>query len=534
MKRSLVFVFLSLTLLSGLSHAQTSFYGGIRLSGSHLSTNNFPRYQPTINWDPSLSLGLKFANGLSLEGRGGYLISDYYGGMQLGLYARKDIYDILFATAGINFLNTSPSSGYSLANDLGGGSIHTMLGGGLGLNTTENSFFEFQYMRPLNQDFGHSSFLDWQRQPRSEYWKVYGIYKLTFGYNFSFAPKPAEEKTALEKNKAEGTPVSYSRPSLFLGFGLGGNIMSGNNIPSYISTFNLEPGLNLGLNLNKNFALEGRFGIALSEDLGGMEYGLFAKGNILQDFLYAIGGINFLNSFESSHGTLIYEENNGGTHTMLGGGIGIHSPDGFFLELQYFKNLNEEFGRSSNLSSLQPQTSYWTVGSIVKVSLGYNFSLTSKSGQEKTAGVEKPVIEKKEPEESAVEIVPGRRHLFLAGGTGFPELLDAQLGYQIMDNLSVAGILNYSVFQDPEFKNFTAGLKLTGYFAKSGFNNVSLEYSKQVEHLFTGNDGGPVTLTAGNDNMFSDRHFHFVWAAGLMAWADMVLPVFKLGTNFNF
>lgn len=533
MKRSLVIISLCLTLLSGPAHAQRLF-GGIRLAGEHLSSNNFPLSQPALNWDPALSLGLKFDNGLSLEGRGGYLISDNYGGMQLGLYARKNIYDILFATAGINFLNSSPTSGYSLANDLGGSSIHTMLGGGLGLNTTENSFFEFQYMRPLDQNFGHSSFLDWRQQPRSEYWKVYGIYKLTFGYNFSFTSKPVEEKTALEKNKAEETPASYSRPGLFLGFGLGGNIMSGNNIPSYISTFNLAPAINLGLHLNKVFAVEGRFGVVLSEDLGGMEYGFFAKGNIFQDFLYAIGGINFLNSFSSSHGTLIYEENYGGTHTMLGGGIGIHSPDDFFLELQYFKNLNEEFGRSSNLSSLQPQTSYWTVGSIVKVSLGYNFSLTSGKQEGMNTGVEKPVIEKKETVESAVEIAPGRRHLFLAGGSGFPELLNTQLGYQIMDQLSVAGILGWSLFERPEFKKFTAGIKLTGYFSKTGFNNVSLEYSKQLEHFFTGNDGGPVTLTVGNDNIFSDRHFHFVWAAGLIAWADMVLPVIKIGTNLNF
>ncbi|MGE5432862.1 MAG: hypothetical protein ACM3QX_17400 [Syntrophomonadaceae bacterium] len=546
MKRSLALIFPCLILLSGFAHAQTSLFGGVRLTGEHLSTNKFFGDEAALNLDPSLSLGLKFGSGLSLEATGGYLISDTYGGMQFGLYARKNIYDILFAAAGINFLNTSPTSGYSLANDLGGGKIRTMLGGGLGLNTTENSFLEFQYMRPLDQNFGHSSFLDWQRQPKSEYWKVYGIYKLTFGLNFSFTSKPVEEKpapekTTLEKKKTEDIAAkSVPGVNIFLGLGLEGDFMAGKNQPRYQSPYMVGPTLQLGLKIKNDFTFETRWGLLISDQGTGGQLGIYLKKNIFHDFLYAVGGINFYDNSENPQGNLFIKDSYRGGHTLLGGGIGIHSPDDAFFELQYLKTLDEKFGDASYWDGNMKHTRYWTVNGFVKISIGYNFSLISKSGKEKKADTGKPVIEKKETEESAVEIVPGRRHLFISLGTGFPELLNTQLGCQIMDNLSLAGIFNWSILQHREFKKFTAGLRLTGYFSGSALNNISLEYSKQLEHFFTGNAEGPVTLTAGNDNMFSDRRFHFFWAVGLMAWfdrhgnADAVLPVFKIGTNLNF
>lgn len=333
--------------------------------------------------------------------------------------------------------------------------------------------------------------------------------------------------------------LAQAQPRVYLGFGLGTNVIMGKNLPAYQEPYSVGPALNLGLKLNKNFSLESRWGVLFTEELGGSEIGFYAKGDILQDFLYAVGGINYLNSSGKEHGNLINEQSYEEFHGMLGGGFGIHSPDDFFLEVQYFKTLNDKFGATSFLdANMQPVVRYWTVHSIIKISLGYNFSLTSKTGKETRE--EKPVMEKKETEESAVEIAPGRRHLFLSFGTGFPELLNTQLGYQIMDHLSLAGIFNWSILQHREFKKFTAGLRLTGYFSGSALNNISLEYSKQLENIFTGNNEGPVTLTVGRDNLFPDSRFHFFWAAGLTEWfnpwgrTDRLSPVIKIGTNLNF
>ncbi|MCU7495247.1 MAG: hypothetical protein HF314_09600 [Ignavibacteria bacterium] len=322
--------------------------------------------------------------------------------------------------------------------------------------------------------------------------------------------------------------------SVFGGFRVEQNFLGSNSLSNNRSSASFEPGLNLGLKIGEDFSLEGRWGVLLSDDLSGMQYGLYAKENILKDYIYLMGGISLLSSSGDAHGTLIYEESFSGTHTMLGGGIGFNASDNFAVELQYNKVLDEKFGFSSFWDmNGQPRIEYWKVYSIIKLGLAYNFSFTPKPGKEETvlgkAGA---------TEESAVETAAKRRHIFLAGGTGFPDLINTQLGYQVLDFLSIAGVLNWDVYSRPEFKKFTGGLKLTGYFSGMAFNNISLEFSKHMENFFSGDSKGPIVLTLGNDNV-SSRFLNFFWAAGMLMWYENgniegASPIFRIGTNFNF
>lgn len=332
---------------------------------------------------------------------------------------------------------------------------------------------------------------------------------------------------------------AHAQASLFLGFGLESNILAAKNLPRYQSRYIAGPSINLGLKINNDLTFESRWGILISDEITGGELGFYARKNIFGDFLYAVGGINFYDNSENSHGNLINEDSYGGSHAMLGGGLGVHSPDDFFLEVQYLKTLDDKFGQTSYWDGQTAHTSYWTVNGFVKISLGYNFSLISKRGKEKAAGEEKPALEKKETEESAVETPTRRRHLFFSGGTGFPDILNTQLGYQFTDNLSVAGILSKNIYENQEFRKFAAGLRLTGYFSGYALNNVSLEYGKQLQNFLNRDSEGPVVLTIGNDKLISDSRFHFFWAAGVMSWfnkhgnTERIFPVIKIGTTLN-
>lgn len=325
--------------------------------------------------------------------------------------------------------------------------------------------------------------------------------------------------------------------TLFQGFSYAQNIYGGIRLePNFLVTdlsvhqapFNLEPAISLGIKLSDKFSLEGRWGLLFAGDFSGEQYGLYARGNILQDNFYALGGINFHSYFgyQGQDGTGRDE-----LHTLLGAGIGFNATEKFSVELHYYKTLNEKFFRSYYLDeNMERQTDYQKLYHIIKLSLGYNFNLTS------TPGKEKSTIEK---EESAVETLKEKRHLFLAGGTGYPDLLHTQLGYQILDYLSVAGVLNWNVYSNPKLKEFSAGLKLTGYFSGPGFNNVSVEYSRELDNFFSSSKEGITVMTVGGDNIIPDRYFHFFWAAGLMTSNSNGsfrggFPVFKVGTNLNF
>lgn len=198
------------------------------------------------------------------------------------------------------------------------------------------------------------------------------------------------------------------------------------------------------------------------------------------------------------------------------------------MELQYLKTLREETDYIADRDIYGTHKEYRKLYGIVKLSLSYNFSLGAESVEDKTA---------LENEESAVETFKGKRRLFWSGGAGFPDLLSTQLGYQIMEHFSASGVLNWNVFSNPKMKEFTAGLKLTGYFSGPGFNNVSLEFGRRVDKFFSSETGGPTVLTIGGDNI-SIRYFHFFWAAGFMSWNDNGIygawPVFKFGTAINF
>lgn len=251
MKRSLALIFLCLIILSGLIHSQSAF-GGLRLEGNYLSTNNLPHYQPAINCEPALGPGLKFGGNLSLE------------------------------------------------------------------------------------------------------------------------------KKRTEDSAAKSVPGL----NIFLGLGLEGDFMAGKNRPYNQSPYMVGPTLQLGLKIKNDFTFETRWGLLISDQVTGGQLGIYVKKNIFHDFLYAVGGINFYDNSENPKGNLFIEDSYRGPHTLLGGGIGIHSPDDAFLELQYFKTLDEKFGDTSYWDGNMKHTRYWTVNGFVKMSLGYNFSLISKRSKE--------------------------------------------------------------------------------------------------------------------------------------------------------
>lgn len=325
--------------------------------------------------------------------------------------------------------------------------------------------------------------------------------------------------------------------TLFQGFSYAQEVYGGVRLePNYLISdisqrpgpLNLEPAVSLGIKMSEKFSLEGRWGLLFAGDFSGQQYGLYAKGKILPDNFYALGGINFHSYFVRTDKD---DPGRDGLHTLLGAGIGYNATEKFSVELHYYKTLNEKFFRNYYLDeNMQRQTNYQKLYHIIKLSLGYNFHLTSFPAEEKST------IENKE---SAVETMKEKRHLFLAGGTGYPDLLNTQLGYQVLDYLSVAGVLNWNVYSNPKFKEFAAGLKLTAHISGPGFNNISVEFAKRIEGFLSNNTEVRRAITVGDDNLIPDRYFHFYWALGITSGpyngnTNGFFPVFRVGVNLNY
>lgn len=310
-----------------------------------------------------------------MELRWGLLLSENFGGIQTGFYAKENIFqDNIYLLGGINFLNGFGISRGDFIQEMAYGGFHTMLAGGLGFCASDNFSLEIQYIKTLNEELGRTYYSYYQNgsvQTVNQYWKLYNIFKIGFTYNFPLTSGPGEEKTALENNGDEESPA-HGR-NVFGGFRIDYNYLSVGYGPGSDVALHLEPALNLGLKLGRGFSLEGRLGLLLSEDISGMQYGLYARKDILSDVIYLMGGVSLLHTTE---GPRNYDNWTSDSYfnALLGGGLGYSASENFSIELQYVKVLNQDLGRSYfSFPHGQVFTQNWKLGNMVKIGFAYNF-----------------------------------------------------------------------------------------------------------------------------------------------------------------
>ncbi|MGE5399428.1 MAG: hypothetical protein ACM3S2_03430 [Ignavibacteriales bacterium] len=311
------------------------------------------------------------------------------------------------------------------------------------------------------------------------------------------------------------------------------------------SGIGLQPALSLGYRFNDVFTIETQAGLLLSDNFSGIEYGFLLKGNILEDRLYLLGGLNIHNNIGDAHGTLISADIYRKTYFLPGIGFGINLSKSMFIELQYYKTLDEKIGEDHYATYTGPASwtvykSYYTMEHIFRLSLGFDVSFPlTKAQAEKEADHEPSAVSGKKGTPSPA--LPDR-NMFFRIGTGFPDIASAQLGCQLFKYFSVAGKTNWSLIDAGPDKRLMLGLKLTGYLPNSSFNNISVEYNEFTRNLSENflNNGSraQVAMTIGHEDV-SGKFINFYWSVGVILMqkngniADLILPTLKLGLNID-
>lgn len=130
------------------------------------------------------------------------------------------------------------------------------------------------------------------------------------------------------------------------------------------------------------------------------------------------------------------------------------------------------------------------------------------------------------------------RLIFLSFGSGFPELINTRIGYQISEIWSVSGKVSIYYDDTGGIMNYgirILGLKITKYFGNSNslFNNISLDAGYQN---IAGDTSTAFDFSIGNESIYKSK---FYWAVGF-SWVRQenskhyFLPGIKVGYNINF
>ncbi|MGE5399429.1 MAG: hypothetical protein ACM3S2_03435, partial [Ignavibacteriales bacterium] len=218
-------------------------------------------------------------------------------------------------------------------------------------------------------------------------------------------------------------------------------------------------------------------------------------------------------------------------------GLGVNLSKSFSVELKYYRPIPSKIGEYHNTWDKPVPTEFpsFTIDHVIKLNVGYNFSIPlTKAQAEKEADPEEKAAERRAP-----QLVFPDRDMFFKIGAGLPDLISAQLGYQVSKFFSIAAKTNFNI-SEGERNSLMVGLRLTGYMPYHTINNISVEYEDYFfhlpENLFSNASKAQLAFTVGHENLYN-KFFNFYWAAGVLLPQFeghlLIAPTGKLGFNIN-